>query len=111
MKSINRGDLNRKMAKLVGFGYEQHPLNKKWWIHVVFYWIQPDEWIICLGEVKDKPKPEEMRPHLGDMVPGAAIAPYAERNIKGLKSYDEFKKMVLVGFPEISFEWWNQELR
>lgn len=55
----------------------------------------------------DNPKPEEMRPNLGDLVPGEMFAAYAQRCVEGA-DYAQFKKMIALGFPDDKFEWWEE---
>ena len=105
MDDILRSTLSNKTGKLVGFGFDKHPEKNGWWIHLVFYWIRPAQWVICMGDVKN-PDPDAMRPNLGDLVPGELFAAYAQRNIDGLTDLEQFKEIITDSFPHIKFEWW-----
>ena len=109
MKDLSKSSLLMKHGRLVGFGYDKHPLNRKAWVHIVFYWIQPDEYVICISEGTGKKRPDLMRPHLGEMVSGPEFAPYAQRGLQGVKTFGEFKNIITEGFKNIKFEWWEEK--
>ena len=103
-----RSDLDGTAGKLVGFGFDDHPLKKGWKIHLVFYWIKPDRWVLCLSETPT-PNPSQMTPHLGELVPGEEFSPFAQRRVEGLTTLAEFKEMMVETWPHIHFYWWEEK--
>ena len=106
MKNISRADLKGE-GRLVGFGFDEHPLSKGDQLHYVFYWIEPKDFVLCLSSVKGKGDPELMRPHLGELVPAEEFAPYAERGINGA-TLEDFRQIMTEAMPHVQFEWWEQ---
>ena len=107
MNETGKSTLLNKTGRLVGFGYDKHPTKPGWGVNFVFYWIKPDEWVLCLGEFRGKPEPEAMRPHLGEMVSGREFAPYATRGLQGM-DYVTFKAFLNESYPHVKFEWWTE---
>ena len=108
MNEQGKSTLLNKTGKLVGFGYDKHPTRPNWNVCYVFYWIKPDEWVLCLGEFKGKPRPEELRPTLGEDIPGREFAPYATRGLQGM-NYATFKTVLNESYPHVTFEWWEEK--
>lgn len=90
---------------MIGFGYIKHPEKPKWWLNLVFYRVEPDEWVICLSEFRDEPRRAEMQASLGDLVPSELFAPFAQRQLKGGLSLKQFKRLIEESYPDTKFEW------
>jgi len=111
METKGRSTLMSQVGKLIGFGFAPHPINgATHYVEVVFY-KTPTEYVLCLSEGAGQGDPVSQRIGLGDDVPGAMFAPYAQRSIEGKLPYDEFKNFMNETMPEsmpgIKLEWYK----
>jgi hypothetical protein len=104
--TTGRSTLFNKTGKLVGFGFIDHPEKRGWKLHIVFYWVKPAKWVICMADCK-VPRPEVMRTELGSLVPGEIFSQWAIRCVDGA-TYAQFKEMVDESFP-MKTEWWIEK--
>lgn len=105
---MNEEPLLGKMVTFIGFGWEPHPILPHHDLQICFYhYLEKGEnnYIICLSEIKGKINISFNRKGLGKDVPGDLIADYAQRRIKGVMSYKDFKKIMVQGFTNMKWEW------
>lgn len=110
LETKGRSTLLSQVGKLIGFGFASHPLMRGYYVEIVFYQT-PTEYVLCFSEGPGEGDPAAQRQGLGDDVPGALFAPYAQRSIQGSLPYDDFKKVMAETLPEsmpgIKLEWYK----
>lgn len=100
MDNRNKSELLNKDFLFVGFGFLPHPEKLAFQtIQTVYKEIGQGNFTLCVGEIEsDKIDLSYNESLLGKIVPGSAIAPFAQRGISGL-SYIKVKEVFNQSMP------------
>lgn len=115
MTTENRptNSLHGQTGRVVAHGTMPHPALGESGFMAMFVVRTPDQWVICMSEGAMPYDWEKAREGLGTELRGEQFAPFAQRGVpaagRGAVPPDQVRRIVEKSFPQVKFEWLEEE--